>query len=84
MISDLYRHDAPLLSEFYDMGVTYCDDIQDAEETVDAVSGVNFLHHAFFAILTTERRHESQSARQKLNCVKYKGYTFILKYLDNN
>lgn len=34
-----------------DEGVTYCDDIQDAEKTVDTVSWVNLLHHTFFAVL---------------------------------
>ncbi len=33
------------------VGVTYGDDIQDAEEAVDAVAGVNLLHHVLFAIL---------------------------------
>lgn len=32
-------------------GVTYCDDIQNTEEAVDAVSREYLLHHAFFAIL---------------------------------
>lgn len=31
--------------------MTYCDDIQDAEEAVDTVAWVNLLHHTFFAIL---------------------------------
>lgn len=34
----------------------YCDDIQDAEEAVDAVSRVNLLHHAFLAILEDGNR----------------------------
>ena len=33
------------------MGVTYCDDIQNAEEAVNTVSRINLLHHIFFAIL---------------------------------
>lgn len=35
------------------VGETYRDDIQDAEEAVDTISGVNLLHHALFAILGT-------------------------------
>lgn len=31
--------------------VTYCDDVQDAEQTVDAVSWVHLLHHTLLAIL---------------------------------
>lgn len=39
------------LCVWQEVGVTYCDDIQDAEQAVDAVSWVNLLHHTFFAIL---------------------------------
>lgn len=45
-----------------DAGVTYRDDIQDAEEAVDTVSWEHFLHHAFFAILKKKKRHACQSA----------------------
>lgn len=37
-------------------GETYCDDIQDAEEAVDTVSGVNLLHNTFFAILSDRKK----------------------------
>lgn len=35
---------------------TYCDDVQDAEQAVDAVSWVHLLHHTLLAILEDERR----------------------------
>lgn len=40
-----------------DAGVTYRDDIQDAEEAVDTVSWEHFLYHTFFAILKKKDMH---------------------------
>lgn len=37
------------------VGVTYCDDIQDAEEAVDTIPWENLLHHALFAILEARK-----------------------------
>lgn len=37
------------------MGVSYSDDVQDAEEAVDTVSGVHLLHHTVLAVLKTHR-----------------------------
>lgn len=44
------------------VGVTYCDDIQDAEEAVDTISWENLLHHALFAIL--EARNNRSTMRK--------------------
>lgn len=35
--------------------MTYCDDIQDAEEAVDTVPCINLFHHTFLAILEQEK-----------------------------
>lgn len=47
----VYVCDAAKMWLWQEVGVTYCDDIQDAEEAVDTVPWVNLLHHTFFAIL---------------------------------
>lgn len=35
--------------------MSYGDDVQDAEEAVDTVSGVHLLHHTVLAVLKTHR-----------------------------
>lgn len=46
------------------VGVTYRDDIQDAEEAVDAITWVNLLHHTFFAILEARNKHINNEKKQ--------------------
>lgn len=49
------------------VSVTYCDDIQNAEETMDTVSGIDLLHHIFFAILEDKMYILSQATQAQLN-----------------
>lgn len=55
-LCDATHSSVGVLCVMKEMGVTHRDDIQDAEEAVDTVSGVNLLHHTFFAILGDGRK----------------------------